>query len=223
VAYVISVNLGIPHETAASEMGVTGIDKRPADGPVAVRAPGPRDTGLGSGLAGDVICDRRVHGGDTQAVYAYAREDLDWWSGELGRALPGGCFGENLTTSGLDVTGAFLGERWRVGDDLVLEVTEPRIPCGTFAAWMAEQRWIKTFTQVARPGAYLRVVVPGTIRGGDAIEVVDRPADGVTIGETFRAVTTEPALLPRLLTADGVPDRLREKAQRRLRPASSAG
>jgi len=216
VAYLISVNLGVRQATDASEVGVTGIDKRPAEGPVSVRAPGPRDTGLGGGLAGDVICDRRHHGGDDQAVYAYAREDLDWWSGELDRTLPGGCFGENLTTSGLDVTGALLGERWRVGDDLVLQVTDPRIPCGTFAAWMARQRWVRTFTDAARPGAYLRVVSPGAIRAGDPVEVVHRPADGMTIGEAFRAVTTEPKLLPRLLTADGVTDSLREKARRRL-------
>ncbi|MCP2327723.1 MOSC domain-containing protein YiiM [Hamadaea flava] len=216
MAYVISVNLGVRRETEASEVGVTGIDKRPVLEPVFVQAPGPRDTGIGSGLTGDVVCDRRHHGGDVQAVYAYAREDLDWWSGELGRDLPGGCFGENLTTSGLDVTGALMGERWRVGDDLVLEVTDPRIPCGTFAAWMAEQGWVKTFTKVARPGAYLRVVSPGLVRAGDSIEVLDRPADGVTIGEAFRAVTLEPALLPRLLTGDGVTEGFRDKARRRL-------
>ncbi|NUO56771.1 MAG: MOSC domain-containing protein [Hamadaea sp.] len=216
MAYVISVNLGVARETDASEVGVTGIDKRPVAEPVYVRDPGPRDTGLGSGLTGDAVCDRRHHGGDIQAVYAYAREDLDWWSGELGRDLPGGCFGENLTTSGLDVTGALMGERWRVGDDLLLEVTDPRIPCGTFAAWMAERGWVKTFTQTARPGAYLRVLSPGTVRAGDSIEVVHRPDDGVTMGEAFRAVTLEPALLPRLLTADGVTEGFRDKARRRL-------
>jgi MOSC domain-containing protein YiiM len=218
---VLSVNLGVPRASTAKDVGVTGIDKRPVDGPVAVRAPGPKLSGLGSGLAGDKIFDRRHHGGDDQAVYAYAREDLDWWSAELQRDLPGGCFGENLTTRGIDVTGAVIGERWRVGDEVVLQVTDPRIPCGTFAAWMAEQqhvqhRWVKTFTQAARPGTYLRVLTPGEVQAGDRIEVVHRPGHGLTVGEVFRAITLEPALLPRLLTAEDVTEEAQEVARRRL-------
>jgi MOSC domain-containing protein YiiM len=221
MASVLSVNLGVPRTSAAKNVGVTGIDKRPVDHPVAVRAPGPKLTGLGSGLEGDKLFDRQNHGGDDQAVYAYAREDLDWWSAELERQLPGGCFGENLTTSGLDVTGAVIGEHWRIGADVVLQVTDPRIPCGTFAAWMAEQqhverRWVKTFTQAARPGAYLRILAPGEIRAGDAIEMIRRPAYGLTIGEVFRAITLEPELLPRLLTAEDVTEEVKENARRRL-------
>ena len=111
---LVSVNVGRARETAHSDVGVTGIDKRPAEGPVTVRAPGPRGAG-GSGLVGDAVCDLRFHGGDDQAVYAYAREDLDWWSARLGRTLPNGTFGDNLTTRGVDVTGAVIGERWRIG------------------------------------------------------------------------------------------------------------
>ncbi|WP_232323707.1 MOSC domain-containing protein [Catenuloplanes japonicus] len=185
----------------------TGIDKRPTDAPVQVRAPGDRATGLGSGVTGDEIFDRRHHGGDDQAVYAYAREDLDHWSAELSRDLPHGTFGENLTTRGIDVTGALIGERWRIGPDLLLEVSVPRIPCATFARWMDLPSWVKTFTQAALPGAYLRVLTPGTIRAGDEITITHRPTHDITIALAFRAMTLERALLPRLLDAPALPEK----------------
>jgi len=213
---VLSVNLAVPRPSRAKSTGVTGIDKRPTDSAVQVRPPGPKHGGLGSGLVGDDVFDRAHHGGDEQAVYAYAREDLDRWSTELGRELPNGVFGENLTTSGVDVTGALVGERWRIGPDVVLQVTVPRIPCGTFADWMAERGWIKRFTQAAVPGAYLRIVTPGQIRGGDPIEVVHRPEHNVTIGLTFRALTLAPELLPQLLAATELPADVRELAARRI-------
>jgi MOSC domain-containing protein YiiM len=215
MAELLSVNLAVPRHNPAKDVGVTGIDKQPATGPVQVRAPGPKTTGLGSGLLGDQIFDVAHHGGDDQAVYAYAREDLDLWAAELGRELPGGVFGENLTTRGVDVTGALIGERWRVGEQVVLEVAVPRIPCGTFAHWMADQGWIKRFTATARPGAYLRVVAPGEIRAGDPVVIESRPDHDVTIGVTFRALTLEPELLPRLLAADALPPSVRENVARR--------
>jgi MOSC domain-containing protein YiiM len=215
MARLISVNLAAPRPNPAKTTGITGIDKQPAPGPVRVRAPGPRGAGPGSGLVGDGIFDVANHGGDDQAVYAYAREDLDAWQVELGRELPGGVFGENLTTSGVDVTGALIGERWRVGAQVVLEVAVPRIPCGTFAHWMAEERWVKRFTVRAWPGAYLRVVDAGEIRAGDPITVLSRPSHDVTIGVTFRALTLEPELLPRLLGVDGLPAGVRQRAAKR--------
>ncbi|MCX5194929.1 MOSC domain-containing protein [Streptomyces sp. NBC_00249] len=201
--HLISVNLG--RATAAdytdAEGGVTGIGKRPVPGPVHVRAPGPKATGLGSGLAGDAVCDRRHHGGDHQAVYAYAREDLDWWQRELGRELSGGLFGENLTTSGVDLNAALLGERWRVGADLVLEVASARIPCRTFQGALDEPRWVRRFTEAVRPGAYLRVVEEGEVSPGDRVEVLSRPDHEVSVAFWFRAFTTERELLPRTLAA----------------------
>ncbi|MGC5343336.1 MOSC domain-containing protein [Streptomyces sp. DT171] len=200
---VLTVNVGraqaVGHTNAPG--GRTGIDKRPADGPVRVAEPGPEGVG-GSGLAGDAVCDLRFHGGTHQAVYVFAREELDFWERELGRPLANGTFGENLTTSGLDVSGARIGERWRIGRDLVLEVTSGRIPCRTFAGHLDEPGWMKRFTGRAAPGAYLRVVTPGEIRAGDPIEVVRRPEHEVTVALQFRAVTTERALLPRLLAAE---------------------
>lgn len=180
--------------------GLTGIGKRPVNGPVRVASPGPKGTG-GSGLAGDAVCDLRHHGGDDQAVYAVAREDLDGWERELGRTLPDGSFGENLTTEGLDVSGALIGERWRIGEDVVLEVTSGRIPCRTFQAHLGEAGWVKRFTLKGAPGAYLRVIEPGEIRAGDRIEIVHRPDHDVTVALLFRAETTERALLSRVLAA----------------------
>ncbi|MET9136597.1 MOSC domain-containing protein [Streptomyces parvulus] len=199
---LLSVNLGRAKSVPYTDhpRGVTGIDKRPADGPVRVAAPGPKGVGA-SGLAGDAVCDTRHHGGDDQAVYAMAREDLDAWEHELGRPLAHGSFGENLTTTGLDVSGALIGERWRVGPDLLLEVTSGRIPCRTFQGHMGEERWMKRFMEKAAPGAYFRVVEPGGIRAGDAVRIVHRPEHDVTVALQFRAVTTRRELLPRLLAA----------------------
>ncbi|SFC12892.1 MOSC domain-containing protein [Streptomyces aidingensis] len=201
-ARVLSVNIGTARasEHTDADGGMTGIGKRPVNGPVAVTAPGPKGTG-GSGLAGDFIGDLRHHGGDEQAVYAYAREDLDRWQRELGRELPGGVFGENLTTQGIDVSEVRIGERWRIGPDLVLQAASPRIPCRTFAGWLQEQAWVKRFTRAAAPGAYFRVIEPGEIRAGDRIEVLHRPDHEVSVAFFFRARTTEPELRPRLMAA----------------------
>lgn len=211
---LLSVNVGNPRPNPWKGLGATGIDKRPVDGAVAVSAPGPKGTGA-VGLAGDRVYDVRNHGGTDQAVYAYAREDLDGWQAELGRTLANGVFGENLTTVGLDVNGAVIGERWRIGSDVVLEVSCARIPCGTFQGWLEQDGWIKRFTQAALPGAYLRVIEPGDIRAGDPVEIVHRPDHDVTVAVSFRAVTREPDLLPLLLAADALPEEIRELAQRR--------
>lgn len=190
---LLSVNIAHVQPNPYKTADVTGIDKRPASGPVAVRAPGMRDGGAGSGLAGDTIGDRENHGGDDHAVYAYAREDLDRWERELDRTITSGSFGENLTTEGVDVSGALIGERWTIGRDVVLEVTSPRVPCSTFRGWMEIPGWLKTFTSAAIPGAYLRVIAPGTVSAGDEIVISHRPEHEVTVAATFRARTNERA------------------------------
>lgn len=214
MAIVQTVNLG---EGRVLRPGgrPTGIGKQPTAEAVPVRAPGPK--GTGSGLVGDAVCDGRSHGGDDQAVYAYAREDMDTWQRLLGRALTNGSFGENLTTLGVEVTGALIGERWQIGEELVLEVSTPRIPCGTFRTWMGEPHWVARFTDHGAPGTYLRVVTPGWVRGGDTLTVIHRPDHDVSVGLVFRALTTRPELLPTIAAADALPEH--EKA--RVRAARS--
>jgi MOSC domain-containing protein YiiM len=215
-AVLLSVNIGRPRPNPWKRLPTTGIDKRPVTGPVQVTAPGPKGTGA-VGLAGDRAHDLKHHGGDDQAVYAYAREDLDHWGRELGRTFTNGSFGENLTTTGIDVNASLIGERWRIGAaGPLLEVSCPRIPCATFAGWLDERGWLRRFTREALPGAYLRVVEPGGIRAGDRVEVVHRPAHEVTVALSFRAVTTEPELLPLLVDLAAFPRDERDAIRRRL-------
>ena len=201
-----SLNIGRPRDNPWKGLAATGIDKRPVSHPVEVTAPGPKGTGA-VGLAGDRAHDVAHHGGADQALYAYAREDLDTWQERLGRPLhDGSSFGENLTTVGVDVNGALIGERWRIGTDVLLEVSCPRIPCATFAGWLDEPGWLRRFVEARQPGAYLRVVDEGSISAGDQIEVVFRPQHDVTVALAFRAFTTESELLPRLAVAEALPD-----------------
>ncbi len=198
MAAIASVNLGRATPAAYQSGRPTAIDKRPVDHAVLVSAPGPKHVS-GSGLAGDDVCDRRFHGGDDQAVYAYAREDLDRWAAELGRPLRCGEFGENLTTTGIDISNSVLGERWAIGTDLVLEVSDPRLPCRTFASFLQQRGWVRQFTERADPGTYLRVITPGEVCAGDPLTVVDRPDHGITVRTAFRAFTVERALLAELI------------------------
>jgi MOSC domain-containing protein YiiM len=212
-AVVRSVNVGRMRPLPGRPDELSGIDKHPADEPVQVRDPGTKRDGYGSGLVGDHVHDRRHHGGSDQAVYAVAREELDHWGTVLGRELRDGMFGENLTTSGLDVDAALVGEVWRVGDVVRLQVRGPRIPCETFAGQMGEPRWVKRFTERGRTGAYLKVLTPGPVRAGDPITVESRPRHTVTVPLMFRALTTERTLLPRL---DEVGDDLSEEGRRHV-------
>ncbi|MDX3855348.1 MOSC domain-containing protein [Streptomyces sp. AK02-01A] len=211
---LLSVNVGRPRPNPIKKSRLTGIDKQPVDGYVSVADPGSGGTGL-VGLAGDRAYDTKAHGGSDQAVYAYAREDLDKWAAELDRPLAHGAFGENLTTLGLDLDGALIGERWRIGPDVVLEVSCARLPCATFQRWLERDNWIKRFTGAARPGAYLRVIEPGKIRAQDSIELLHRPDHDVSVALVFRAMTLEPVLLPRLLVADALAERDKERIRRR--------
>jgi MOSC domain-containing protein YiiM len=193
-AQVISVNVGQGKNADwAGRLNRTAIDKRPVTGPVAVRS---------LGLAGDEQVDKPGHGGDDQAVYGYAREDLDWWVERLGRELLNGTFGENITTTGLDVSGSLIGEIWRLGTSLV-QITSVRTPCSVFAGWMDETQWVKRFAAARRPGAYLRVLEEGHVRSGDTVAVVDRPAEHLTVAEAMSAYYGDADLMRRLLRVEG--------------------
>jgi MOSC domain-containing protein YiiM len=193
-ARVISVNRGQEADLMiGGRLERSAINKRSAGCPVEV---GPL------GLDGDTVVDKVNHGGTEQAVYAYGREDLDWWTEQLGRELHNGMFGENLTTAGIDVSGALIGETWRVGQ-VVLQVTSPRIPCNTFKSWLNEPHWVKRFAAAGRPGAYLRVLTPGVVADGDDLEVVSRPSVAVTVAEAMLAFYGDQDLMRRLLEVAG--------------------
>lgn len=173
-------------------VGRTGIDKRARTGPVPVTS---------ELVDGDVVCDDAHHGGRDQAVYAYAREEARRWAVELGHDVPPGWFGENLAVEGLAVSDAVIGARWRIGGDrpdhTILEVTLPRIPCATFTRWVGAPGWLRRFTERGDVGTYLRVVQTGTVRAGDAVDLVHSPAHGVTVRELFTG--SDPTALARLL------------------------
>ena len=182
-ARVLSINItSIVHqgEWTGSE-GRTGIDKRSVEGPIEFK---------NNGVAGDRIIDTNVHGGYDQAVYAYATEDARWWEKEIGEEISAGRFGENLTTEGIDVNAALVGEKWKIGS-VVLEVSQPRIPCRVFAGFWKRATLIKDFTQAGRPGAYLRIIQEGTAKAGDAIEVIFKPDHSVSISDLFSAKSGE--------------------------------
>jgi MOSC domain-containing protein YiiM len=207
-ARVISVNVGRPRAAAFAGLGRTAIAKRAVSGPLLATT---------LGLDGDQVADTEHHGGVDQAVYAFAREDLDRWAELLGAPVPDGQFGENLTTAGIDVNEAEVGERWRVGS-AVFEIASVRIPCNDFKGWMGEtgfdnRGWVKRFTAEGRPGPYLRVVEEGLIEAGDELEVVHRPGHGVTVTTMFRALTLEPHQLPRLLAIENLHAPARARAE----------
>lgn len=184
-ARVLSINItSVVHqgEWTGSE-GRTGIDKRSVVGPIEFK---------NNGVVGDRIIDTNVHGGYDQAVYAYAQEDARWWEKEIGEEIPAGRFGENLTTEGIDVNAALVGEQWKIGS-VILEVSQPRIPCRVFAGFWKRATLIKDFTQAGRPGAYLRIIQEGTAQAGDLIEVIYKPDHAISISDLFSAKSGERA------------------------------
>jgi MOSC domain-containing protein YiiM len=191
-ANVESVNVGRPRPIERKgEPTTSAIWKQPVSGRVAVR---------GVNVDGDDQADRSVHGGPDQAVYAYAAEDTEWWAAELRRPLRPGAFGENLTTRGIDVTGALIGERWAIGT-VVLQITAPRIPCWKLAKRMEDPRLVKRFAAAGRPGAYFRIVEEGELGAGDPIEVLERPDHDVTVGLVSHAYLFDHDEAERLLAA----------------------
>ncbi len=206
---VLHAELEVPAKV--SRVGRTAIDKRPVADRVAVRT---------LGLAGDHVCGTKHHGGVHQAVYAYADEDARQWGEQLGRTLAPGWFGENLRVTGLPVSDAVIGERWRVGE-AVLEVSAPRVPCATFGHWSGEKQWVKRFTLQADTGAYLRVLTEGTIGAGDRVHVEHIPGHGITVRDLFTG--HDPARLEHLLAAEPtISDDVRMQIARHARRAANA-
>lgn len=206
---VRSVNIGQSKPAEWAEVGATSIEKLATPEPVTVGR---------EGIVTDTQTDRRHHGGEEQAVYAFAREDLDVWGSRTGVTLRDGQFAENLTTEGIDVNAALVGERWRIGT-VLLEICSVRTPCNDFKNWMGvsgydNAQWVKKFTAEARPGPYLRVLEEGQLQSGDEIVVVHRPDHGITVSTLFKALTTDRGLLPSLIGIDGLGDKPRAAAEK---------
>ena len=186
---VVSVNVGLPRQISVrrGRPFMSSIVKDPVEG--RVRA-------TGANLEGDRQADLTVHGGADKAVYVYAIEDIAWWAQALERPEVGpGWFGENLTTEGLDVTHSVVGERWRIGE-AEFEVSQPRLPCSKLGIRFGDGRMVKAFARASRPGAYLRILVEGTVGAGDPIELLHRPEHGVTVQLVSDAFLVDPSLQP---------------------------
>jgi MOSC domain-containing protein YiiM len=190
---LVSVNVGRPAQIAARRGRplMSAIRKAPVDGRVRVE---------GVNVAGDQQADLRVHGGPDKAVYAYASEDIAWWAAQLDTELPFGVFGENLTTEGVDVSGAVIGERWRIGT-VELEVSQPRLPCSKLGLRFGDLTMVKRFGEASRPGAYLRIVTEGELGAGDEIELLSRPDHGVTVALVSDAILLDDSLRARAASA----------------------
>ena len=204
---VVSVNVGQPTDVRWHDRDVsTAIWKRPLAG---------RHRVAGVNLDGDDQADRRVHGGPTKSVYAYATEDYAWWEAGLGGNLDPGTFGENLTTEGIDLAAAIVGERWRIGT-ATLRVTEPRIPCFKLGMRMGDAGFVDRFAEAGRPGTYLAIETAGELGASDAIALVDRPDHGLTVGDVERAYHKHRELLPALVHCPDLSDAWRDWARRTL-------
>jgi MOSC domain-containing protein YiiM len=203
-AKVLSVNIGAVREFEFDgRPASSAIWKSPATGRIAVR---------GDSLDGDHQADRNVHGGIDKAVYAYAVEDARWWEQELGRSIEFGEFGENLTTEGIDVNDALVGERWQIGS-AVLEVSGPRNPCWRLGVRMNDPIFPRRFAEAMRPGAYLRIIVEGSIGAGDEIRIVERPNHDLTVRDVSRIFTHDRDQVERLLAVPQVPESWRKWAE----------
>jgi MOSC domain-containing protein YiiM len=207
IGHVVSVNVGLPRTVSWHGRNVTSaIWKQPVRGRRPLR---------GVNVDGDDQADRRVHGGPTKAVYAYALEDYAWWGGVLGTSLDPGTFGDNLTVSGVDLADRVIGEHWKIGT-AVVRVTEPRIPCFKLGMRMGDAGFVDRFATAARPGSYVAIAGDGDVGAGDAIELLDRPEHDVTIGIVERAYHGDRELRHRLVDLPELSPVWREWAARAL-------
>jgi len=208
---VLSVNVGRPREFE--------FNGRPAKSAIWKSPVGGRVTAQGVNLDGDDQADRKAHGGFDKAVYAYAIEDMRWWERKLGRSLQYGEFGENLTTEGIAVNDALVGERWEIGT-AVLEVSEPRVPCWRLGVRMDDQMFVRRFTEALRPGTYLRIIGEGDLGAGDEIRVIHRPDHDLTIRDVFRIYTRDRDEVERIIATPQISDSWKKWAETLLQKSN---
>jgi MOSC domain-containing protein YiiM len=190
----------------------SGFIKTRIDGPVAV---GPL------GLAGDEQADLSVHGGIDKAVYGYSAANLAAWQREFpehAALFVAGGVGENLTIHGLTEADLCVGDVHRVGT-AKLQVVQPRQPCFKFALRFGDSRLPKAMVRNGRAGWYYRVVEPGAMGAGDAVERIGRPHPDFSFSRlveivNFRNPTHDE--LEAMAAMEGLADGLRAKAQAAL-------
>jgi MOSC domain-containing protein YiiM len=212
--WVVSINVGQPREFE--------YDGRAAKSAIWKSPVADRVRATGVNLEGDEQADRKAHGGPDKAVYAYALEDARWWEQTLGRSLQYGEFGENLTTQGIAVNDALIGERWEIGT-AVLEVSEPRVPCWRLGVRMKDQMFVRQFTEALRPGAYLRIIGEGDLSAGDEIRLIHRPKHDLTIRDVFRIYTRDRDEVERLLAIPQLSDSWKRWAEKVRKPSADSG
>jgi MOSC domain-containing protein YiiM len=180
---LISVCVGFPREvTWKGKPVTTGIFKQPVSGRVMMRS---------LNLDGDRQADLTVHGGAEKAVYAYPAEHYAYWRQELpDEALPWGAFGENLTIEGLSETMVNIGDRFRIGTAEVM-VTQPRFPCFKLNLKFGRDDMVKRFLHSRLSGIYFSVLQEGEIGAGDAIELVNRDENNVTVADIVQIYVGE--------------------------------
>lgn len=122
------------------------------------------------GVGGDRQNDRKHHGGPRQTVCLYSVEVINALQAE-GHPIEAGSAGENLTLSGLDWGGLRDGDQFRIGQDLVIEITDPATPCAKNARWFVDGDYSR-MSDVLHPGSsrmYARVIEPGNVETGDEV------------------------------------------------------
>lgn len=205
---VVSVHRGSPRKQAGCRTK-TGIDKTPVAGPVLI---GP------DGVEGDYIGDSRYHGGPDQAIYIYGGRDYAWWEATDGKAYRPGTFGENVVVSDLETGDLAVGDRLAIGESVVLEVTDARIPCGTLARHVDEPEFPARFTAAERPGAYCRVLRGGILTGDEIVAITPYPEERLLLREIVRDHASKArsiAAIQRFLSVP-ISARLRAKKEKQL-------
>lgn len=214
---LISINVG--QKQTLQNKGreeITGIYKSPLQGSAEIEE---------LGIVDDFIGSLKHHGGLDQALYIYGEADYAWWEKETGREMLPGMFGENLTISGLESDGFSIGDLLHIGE-VTLQVTAPRIPCGTFAAKMSDRQWVKKFTAAERPGFYVRVLHEGRLAAGQDVRFEKYTGETLSLVEVYRAhydkESRDGALLARHISSP-LSIRMREKYEVELKAFRSQG